>query len=535
MKLNRWAWGLGVLGAGISGACSFADSEDALSGGNYAPNTPGISARAPEEEADVAEVGGAGGQLNQPEPFYAANPYVVAAHDPLSTFAADVDTASYSYFRSSVRDYGTEPEAATVRLEEFVNFFEYDYPKPKYGAEAEPFLIHLDGSPNLANRGTRLLRVGIQGMEVPLSERKQANLVFLVDASGSMQEEMAMVQAVLRQTKALLSTQDTISIVQYAASAGVLLPATPVSESKTIDDAIDQLRSGGSTNGAGGLNAAYAQAESVFVEGGINHVLLCTDGDFNVGLRSDEDLVEVIEEKRISGVTLTALGFGYGYNDSLMEAVSNAGNGIYGYIGSEADATEYVNERMLQTLMHIAKDVKLQVEFNPAYVQAYRLLGYENRDIQDEDFRNDVIDAGEVGSGHSVTALYELVLQGDPMPSDQDGPALDDGAAFAGDPEVDDSDLVLVKLRYKAPGAQEEDAAKEISASLSPEKLAAGFEGAHSDLQWAAAVAAYAEILKKSPYASSGSMDAIRAVVKAQAGSNARRSEFNELMIAAGR
>lgn len=529
MKFSQWAYGLSVASLAVWGGCS------SISGSSdYGLDLPSFSNHRDEVDLESVEVGGAGGQLNEPRVFYATNPYVVSTHDPLSTFAADVDTASYAYFRSSVRDYDELPAADTVRLEEFVNFFDYDYPKPQYGEDAVPFLIHLDGSPYLEQGATRLLRVGIQGMEVPASARKQTNLVFLVDASGSMQEEMGHVQTVLRKTKALLRDTDTISIVRYAAHAGVLLPATPVSDSKKIDKAISKLKSGGSTNGAGGLHAAYAQAESVAVPGGISHVLLCTDGDFNVGLSSDEELVELIEEKRNSGVTLTALGFGYGFNDSLMEGISNAGNGIYGYIGSEADADEYVNERMLQTLMHIAKDVKIQVEFNPEHVRAYRLLGYENRDIEDDDFRNDVVDAGEVGSGHSVTALYELVLTGDSMPSEQNGPAFDDGPDFVGEREVSESDLVLVKLRYKAPNAGETDAAQEISASLNPSQLAASFEAAHGDLKWAAAVATYAEVLKKSPYAQSGSLNAIREVVRAQAGTNARRLEFHELMTQVG-
>lgn len=454
------------------------------------------------------------------------NPFVVVGHDPLSTFAADVDTASYDLFRSYVNS-GVLPSPDSIRLEEFVNYFSYDYPKPEVDGE-HPFAIDLAAAPNLVSRNTQLLRVGIQGVEIPPdTEKKPANLVFLVDASGSMQQEMSLVQTVLRETVELLDDTDTLSIVTYASDPGVALVATPVSETETIEKAISGLASGGSTNGSGGINAAYEQAQAAFVEGGINHVLLCTDGDFNVGVTGTDSLEELIVEKRKTGITLTALGFGQGnYNDAMMERISNAGNGIYGYIGSAVDAEKYVAERMLQTLVHIAQDMKIQVEFNAEHVYAYRLLGYENRAIADDDFRDDIVDAGEIGSGHRVTALYELVLMEADMPMYEEAPAPEDGDPFSGMSEIDPADLVLVKVRYKLPGASEEDPATEVSSTMTPAQVVSGFEGADSDLQWAGAVASYAEILKKSPFADAEALDAIRLILAAQAEKDADRAEF---------
>lgn len=456
------------------------------------------------------------------------NPFVITAHEPRSTFAADVDTASYDIFRSSVEG-GRLPDPASVRLEEFVNYFSYDYEAPEAEA-AHPFRIHLDASPSLASRGTQLLRVGIQGKLPPSTESKAANLVYLVDVSGSMQPVFPLVQHTLKSSLEVLAPSDFVSIVTYAGSTQVALPPTPVAERGKIEYVIDGLMSGGSTNGASGIHLAYEQAQTAFIEGGINHVVLCTDGDFNVGVTSTEDLVELIEDKRRTGITLTVLGYGhYRVNDAMMERVSNAGNGIYGYIGSEVMADEYVAERLLSSLHLIAKDVKLQVEFNPEHVFAYRLLGYENRLLQHDQFRLDVVDAGEIGAGHRVTALYELIPVGGELPQGENLPAALNGDPYAGAWEVDPADLVLVKVRYKDVDASEEDSAYEVSQSLSPEAVATGYAAASSDLQWASAVAAFAEILKQSPYADPQSLDAITVIVDSQKERDARRGRFSEL------
>lgn len=458
------------------------------------------------------------------------NPFTLAAHDPQSTFAADVDTASYDIF---VRDmgFGHLPVPSSVRLEEWVNYFSYDYPDP--GPDApHPFSISVDAAPSVLNGGTVTLRVGIQGTKPPPFEKKPANVVFLVDVSGSMQsaEKLPLVKTVLLGALDVLDPTDTISVVTYASGTQVQLAPTPAGDRTPIETLINGLTAGGSTNGAGGIQLAYQQAEAAFIEDGINHIVLCTDGDFNVGASSNQALIELIEEKRTTGVTFTALGFGTGnLNDSMMEAVSNAGNGIYSVIANADRAERYAEERLLATLEHIAKDMKIQVEFNPDHVHAYRLLGYENRAIADELFRDDTVDAGEIGEGHRVTALYELVLAGDPVPEVDGAPEVVDGAAFDGTPEVSADDLVLVKVRYKAPGASEQDSASEVSAALAPGEIAASRKDASGDLQWALGVAAFAEVLKHSPYADVDGLVIVDSIVAEQAGEDPDRLEFQTL------
>ncbi len=473
---------------------------------------------------------GEGGAPNDRFEAVGTNPFVAVDHDPLSTFAVDVDSASYDLFRTYTKQ-GSEIQAESIRLEEFVNYFSYDYPAPD-GDASEPFAVHLSAAPNLATRDTRLLRVGIQGMIV--EEIPAANLVFLVDVSGSMSGNLATVRHLLTETLEQLSPQDTVSIVTYASNPGTLLPATPLTEKQTIVDAIASLTSGGATNGSGGINAAYAEAEGAFKEDGINHIVMCTDGDFNLGLTSNQDLEALIEEKRKTGITLTAVGFGGGnFNDAMMERISNIGNGIYSYVGSTADATKYAQEKMLQSMIHIAQDVKIQVEFNADHVYAYRLLGYENRAIADDDFRNDIIDAGEIGSGHRVTALYELAFSEADLPSVDGDLPFETGVSFDGISEVDGDDFVLVKVRYKTPGASETDAAFEVSQSLTPQDVLDGLEGTQSDFQYAAAVATYAEILKDSPFADRGALDAVAEILSAQKGRDSERGEFYDLFVQA--
>jgi Ca-activated chloride channel family protein len=374
--------------------------------------------------------------------------------------------------------------------------------------------------------------VGLSGKQPPPTEKKPANLVFLVDVSGSMAgaDRLPLAQQLLRQTLDLLAPDDRVSIVTYAADTRVRLEPTAASDRERIIREIDALSSGGSTAGASGIDLAYEQANRGFIQGGLNHVILCTDGDFNVGPSSTEALLTLIREKRQSGVTLTALGFGSGnLNDGMLEAVSNAGNGFYGVITSEGQAAEYVRERLLSTLTLIAKDVKVQVEFNSDEVAAYRLLGYENRAIADRDFRVDAVDAGEIGAGHQVTAVYEIVLSGGSVPNVPGAPAVTDGGGFAGQREVAAGELARVKLRYKRPDAGETDAALEVVASLAPAQVAGDFEAAGADLRFASALAVFAEILKQSPYASPERLDLLELVFEQAAARDDARAELLRL------
>lgn len=466
--------------------------------------------------------------------YVGTNPFVTTEHDPISTFAADVDTASYDAFRKAIDTFGQLPPFESVRLEEFVNYFHYDYPAPPADA-AEPFGVAFEAAPS-PFADTTLLRVGLRGKDAPESEPKPANLVFLVDVSGSMSstDKLPLVKTVLRETLTILEPGSRVAIVTYAGSVGTALDSTPIENKPAIEAAIDALASGGSTNGAGGIEAAYAQAEAHYVAGGMNHVLLCTDGDFNVGVSSNGGLVSLIEDKRKSGITLTVLGFGWGnLNDSMMEAVSNAGNGVYGIITDTDQAIAYVHDRMLSNLHYIAKDVKIQVAFNPALVTAYRLLGYEDRAIADVDFTNDKVDAGEVGAGHTVTALYELVLAGGYVPAVEGAPPLEDGPLADGEgvgEPVPEGALCEVRLRYKDVDATEDDPAYQSNFPLTPHMVSASLEETSGDYQWAVALAAFAEILKHSPYGDVANLDTIEALTTPWAGTDPDRVEFLGLL-----
>lgn len=462
------------------------------------------------------------------------NPFVRVDHDPFSTFAADVDTASYDILRRDIQ-LNMLPQPASVRLEEYVNYFAYDYKTPG-DRESPPFAISLAAAPNILDTPTTLLRVGIATQENPEFVKRPANVVFLVDVSGSMDspDKLPVVQVMLDHTLDTLQQGDTVSIVTYASGTGVRLGPTPAEQVDTIRPVIANLRAGGATAGAAGLDLAYQQARAAFKPDGINHIILCTDGDFNVGPSSTEALLEQIKQQRTTGVTLTAVGFGIGnLNDEMMEKVSNAGNGIHALISDADYARRYAEERMLSTMVHVAKDMKIQLEFNPEHVTAYRLLGYENRAIADSDFRDDSVDAGGVGSGHRVTALYELVMKGDEIPSPTGAKAIASGDPVDGEREIDASDLVLVKVRYKAIDAGDEDEALEVQQSLTPDQVAKSYREADPDLRWATAVAAFAEILKQSPYANRDFMQSIQGVVAEQAARDKDRTEFQTLFIRA--
>ncbi len=523
---------VGVTGLLLTAGCSAYDD----SAGNYYHAGPNNPNQGRAIDAGVAADEGEGALPSDEEPRDVdrekpePNPFVETAHDPFSTFAADVDTASYQYALRILREGGT-PNPNDVRLEDFVNYFDYEYETPEANSEI-PFAIDLAGTDHPLGRATKLVRVGIQAEAPPNDEQKPANLVFLVDISGSMSsgDKLALVKTVLTQTLTVLREQDTVSIVTYAGSTGVALPPTPVAEAEHIRRVIESFSAGGSTAGAAGIDLAYQQAKAAFIEGGINHVLICTDGDFNVGTSSTEALVELIEQKRDEGITLTALGFGIGHNDAMMELVSNAGNGIYGYIGDQDSAVGYVQDRMLSTLVHVAQDLKIQVEFNPEEVAGYRLLGYENRYIPDYLFRDDTVDAGEVGAGHRVTALYELVLtegafpEGESIPERQSGePVEGERATFAS------GELMQVRVRWKDVDAIKEDPASETEQGLIASDVSAT-KDAGQDLRWAAAIAGFAERLMLSPYASDAELPTIREIVDAQAERDADRREFADVL-----
>jgi Ca-activated chloride channel family protein len=460
----------------------------------------------------------------------ASNPFVYASHDPFSTFGADVDSASYDIFRREAHR-ALRPRPEQVRVEDFVNFFAYDYPAPAADSEA-PFSISLEGAPSVFDRGTVTVRVGIQGKEPPALEKKPANVVFLVDVSGSMDspEKLPVAQHLLERALLELEPTDTVSVVSYAGDTQVRLPPTAVEDTAKIRDVIDGLGAAGGTNGESGIRLAYQQARSGFIEGGINHVVLCTDGDFNLGVTTTRELIDLITEQRMTGVTLTALGFGRDeLNDGMMEAVSNAGNGIYSVITDRANAERYAAEKLLATLVLIARDVKLQVEWNPELVTAYRLIGYENRAIADDDFRDDLVDAGEIGSGHRVTALYEIVLAGGELPNADDAPEAIDGPEVPGPREIRAGELVRVKVRYKAPLAGERDPASEVAQVLMPSALRESFSAASDDARFAMAVAAWAELLKGSPFASDGVLSTLDEVFSSEAARDADRAELEML------
>lgn len=508
-----------VAGVGSAGGSVFGGGPGGVAGGGVG----GVSLDTVSRGGVLIGAVGAGA-AQPPAVDPTINPFVLAASDPFSTFAADVDTASYDIFRRSLAS-NMLPSAQLVRTEEFVNYFDYDYPAPAL-TDPEPFTISLAATAHVVDGGTHLVRVGIQGAEP--SERKAANLVFLVDVSGSMAaaNKLPLVKVVLKEALAVLAPTDTVSVVSYAADTRVRLAPTPVSDRAAIEAVIEALHSGGSTNGAGGIQLAYQQATAGFLEDGINHVFLCTDGDFNVGISDTEQLVTFIEEKRETGVTLTALGFGERNNDAMMNRVSNAGNGIYSVIFEQDQAIAYAHQRMLSSMIHIAKDMKLQVEFNPERVHAYRLLGYETRNVADSQFRDDSVDGGEVGAGHRVTALYEIVLAGAELPAaaGQGSQGDDDGADLPR--EVEAGELLRVKVRYKLPGSAADAEAHEVAAGLLPAALVEDPATADADLRWAVAVASFAELLRGSPYLKNSVLPELRALLEPSQGDEPARREF---------
>ncbi|QEG21866.1 vWA domain-containing protein [Mariniblastus fucicola] len=423
------------------------------------------------------------------------NEFVDSMTNPKSTFSIDVDTASYSNVRRMISE-GSMPPKGAVRIEELVNYFDYNYQGPKQGDH--PFSVHTDIGKCPWNEENQLVRIALKGKTYPQSKRPDCNLVFLLDVSGSMNSprKLPLVKSAMRMLVENLDRRDQIAIVVYAGSSGVVLPSTPASSAKEILEAMERLEAGGSTNGGEGINLAYMIAAESFIEDGVNRVILCTDGDFNVGTTNRSSLVSLIEDKARSGISLSVLGFGTGnLKDDTMESLADRGNGNYAYIDSQLEARKALVEQINGTLITIAKDVKIQVDFNPARVSNYRLIGYENRMLENEDFADDKKDAGEIGAGHTVTALYEIVPPGGKSLARKD--AESEFVESSLKPDAANSDTVLkVNLRYKLPDESESQTfSVALDRSVSePVAIPSG------DFQFAASVAAYGMLLRDSKF-----------------------------------
>lgn len=460
------------------------------------------------------------------------NPFLEAQQNPLSTFSIDVDTASYSNVRRFLRD-GTMPPVGAIRTEELINYFTYNYPQP---TDTAPFSVNLEVAAAPWDAKRELVRIGLKGKDLPTTERTAANLVFLVDVSSSMQEsnKLPLLQRSLRALVENLSDNDRVAIVVYAGSSGLVLPSTPGTKKQDIISALDNLSAGGSTHGSEGIKLAYETARENFRKEGTNRVILCTDGDFNVGVTDQSELQKLIEKERASGVFLSVLGFGTGnVKDSTMELLADKGNGNYAYIDTLNEGRKVLVEQMSSTLFTIAKDVKIQVEFNPARVAGYRLIGYENRLLAKEDFNDDKKDAGEIGAGHTVTALYEIIPAGEKVPGDTSVDPLKyqkpepaaSGAPVSGD-------LLTVKLRYKQPDG---DKSQLIEFPLPAPEQVPTFDQASTDFRFAAAVAAFGMKLRGSPDAGNISWTEILKIARGALSDDpgSYRAEFLTLVEAA--
>jgi Ca-activated chloride channel family protein len=455
----------------------------------------------------------------------AENDFHVAVNDPLSTFSIDVDTASYSIVRRFL-DSNRLPRKGAVRLEELVNYFTYDYPQPE---KEDPFSVTTEISRCPWEPRHQLVHIGIQGRKISNENVPPRNLVFLIDVSGSMnaRNKLSLLKPAMTLLVENLREEDRVAMVVYAGAAGLVLPSTSGEKTITILSAINRLRAGGSTNGGQGIQLAYQVAEDNFIKGGINRVILATDGDFNVGIRDQSSLVRLIEKKRESGVFLTALGFGGGnYKDSTMEKLADKGNGNYAYIDSLKEARKVLVQEAGSTLVTIAKDVKIQVEFNPAHVQGYRLVGYENRILKAQDFNDDKKDAGEIGAGHSVTAIYEVVPQGvewtpvgiDPLKYQTSSEATE---------ATGSEEMFTLKLRYKEP-----DGEKSRKLVFPVKNEIASFGSASETFRFSAAVASFGMLLRDSSYAGSLTLGGVYEIAQTACGEDREgyRKEFLQLV-----
>jgi len=503
-----------------------------------APQQPVTSQPMPEARAQTQQGMVAGNRIASPTPprsRYVPSPdnrerydgeavasVLAVAEAPVSTFSIDVDTGSYANVRRML-NAGTLPPQAAVRTEEMLNYFRYDYPAPQ--DRSRPFTVSTDMTTTPWNPNTRLLRVGLRGYDLPRRARPAANLVFLVDVSGSMDQadKLPLVQCSLALLADRLNPRDRVSIVVYAGAAGTVLE--PTSSRDEIVEALKRLKAGGSTAGAQGIALAYQMARRSLIRDGINRVILATDGDFNVGVTNNEALIDMVERERQAGITLTTLGFGTGnYNEAMMEQIADHGNGNYSYIDSPREASKVLDEELASTLFTIAHDVKIQVEFNPAHVREYRLIGYENRALREEDFDNDQVDAGEIGAGHQVTALYEIVPAGSRgwLPNryfDENRRTVDPERGGQG------AQMAHLRLRYKLPG---EDRSLLIEQPVGA-GLIANARAPIGDMAFVAAVAAYGQLLRGDTNLGGFSFADARALAQRGGGGNFWRREFVQL------
>ena len=435
------------------------------------------------------------------------NPFLDAKSNPLSTFSIDVDTASYSNIRRFINE-GSLPPKDVVRVEEMINYFSYDYAQP---TDEKPFAVHVDLASCPWEPSHRLVRIGLKGREIATDKRGASNLVFLLDVSGSMEptERLPLVKQAMRLLVEKLTENDRVAIVVYAGASGVALPSTNGAHKEQILQALENLQAGGSTNGAEGIQLAYRIAADNFIKGGVNRVILATDGDFNVGVTNQGDLIRVIEEKAKTGVFLSVLGVGTdNLKDSTMQKLADKGNGNYAYLDSLDEARKVLVQQMNGTLVTIAKDVKIQVEFNPARVASYRLIGYEKRMLRKEDFNNDKVDAGEIGAGHTVTALYEVVPVGVSRNPAASVPPVDTLKYSANERSTNErstsSEMLTVKLRYKKPDGDKSDL---VECAVTDDS--GDFAKASPDFKFAAAVAEFGMILRDSEHKGTGTFGAV--------------------------
>lgn len=451
------------------------------------------------------------------------NNFRKVSKNPFSTFSIDVDDGSYTLMRKNV-NAGQTPDKDEVRIEEFINYFEYDYPLPE--TKETPFRVYSEMSACPWNPSHKLLHLGIKGYDVVQSSLPPSNLVFLIDVSGSMSsyDKLPLVKKALGYLVDELTERDVVSIVVYAGNSGLVLPPTKGNNKQAIKDALEKLQSGGSTAGGAGIELAYKTAKDNFIKDGNNRVILATDGDFNVGISDENGLVKLIEQKRDDGIFLSVIGCGTGnYQDRKMEQLADHGNGYYGYMDDEAEAKRIFAKQMGATIFTIAKDVKLQVEFNPKWIKEYKLVGYENRQLKDEEFADDKKDAGELGAGSSVTALYELVLYEQPNNNGK----IEERNSKLTYATFGEKDIMALNIRYKEPKGSKSQLITQMmqNTSVSPDKTS-------NDFRFSAAVAMAGMILKKAENKGNSSYDMAYAMANSAKGKDADgyRKEFTDLL-----